>query len=166
MPSLLWKYRFIKGEAVGKPLPPGKGPKMQLKAHMDPAMCLHPEEHMIRGGNKDICKWWTCAKCLLRWERFPASEVQNMSNEPTDMDLVTFGKHAGERYMDVYKNSPGYCTWVVNTAQTEPLTSSPELRRFAAYLLQIEAENADIKQHLMWNETPFDEMEEEEIDHL
>ena len=165
VPSLPWKYRFIKGEAVGKPLPPGQGPKMKQKAHMDPQLCQHPEADMKKGGNKDTCKWWTCARCLLRWERKSMEEVQGTSNEPTDMDYITFGKHSGARYKDVYENDQQYCQWVVNTARREPLMSSVELRRFAAYLQQTEKDNADLEQHLMWFETPLD-MEDEDLDRL
>ena len=66
------------------------------------------------------------------------------------MDWVTFGKHQGERYHDVLRMDPGYCNWIVQTAQDQFDTSSLELKRFAKYLLNTEAANAHLEQHLMY----------------
>ena len=118
---------------------------------MDPTMCQHDQADMQKGGNTQSCKWWTCKKCLSRWERIPQAHLLDLSAEPTDMDLVTFGKHQGERYHDGYLMDPGYCHWVVQEAQDQFESSSLELKRFARYLLNTEAANANLEQHLIWN---------------
>ena len=38
--------RVIRGQAVGRRLPPGEGKEDKKKAHMEPAMCQHPEADM------------------------------------------------------------------------------------------------------------------------
>ena len=55
--------RVIRGQAVGRRLAPGEGKEHKKKAHMDPAMCLHPEADMQGRGNK-VNKWWFCTKCM------------------------------------------------------------------------------------------------------
>ena len=59
------KLRFLRGQVVGKQLPPGKGDVDKMKAAMDPAMCQHPTQDMLMRGNK-LNKWWLCKRCLCR----------------------------------------------------------------------------------------------------
>ena len=91
------QYHILKGQVVGKSLPPGEGPKDQKKAHMDPAMCGHQEADMVSRGNK-ISQWWTCKKCLSRWARPPMTDLAPEDGAPQDQDLVIFGK---------YRDDPG-----------------------------------------------------------
>ena len=122
--------RVIKGQAVGRRLPRGEGKKDLEKAHMDPAMCQHPEDSMAPRGNKGQ-KWWFCTKCASRWTRTDLARV-NESAEPLDEDLITFGKHMGKTYTQVYVDDPGYCEWVMTTiAQSE---GSPALQRLAHFI--------------------------------
>ena len=130
--------RYVKGQQVGRPLPPGTGVKDQKKAHMDPTMCQHNVSDMQPRGNKTE-KWWTCQKCLSRWERIPI----RLSNDPTaaepqppinqDETLLTFGKYAGETFLQVYLQDPQYCEWAMRTAQQT--TQYTELTPFAQYIL-------------------------------
>ena len=127
------KYRIIKEQIVGKPLPPGEGPKDQKTAHMDPAMCAHNNADMMPRGNAKN-QWWTCKKCLTRWERLPVSAINSMEAEPQDGDLVTFGKFMGSTYLEVLQQAPEYCAWVSQTQ--EQGESSPALQRLAHYIYQ------------------------------
>ena len=97
---------------------------------MDPAMCQHPEDSMAPRGNK-ANKWWTCTKCASRWARTDLAIV-NESAEPMGEDLVTFGKHMGKTYAQVYQEDQSYCEWVMTTVvQTE---GAPPLQRLAHYI--------------------------------
>ena len=111
-----WKgaYRLCKGQFIGKPIPMGSGSKDQKKAHMDPTMCQHNSSDMMPRGNKTE-KWWTCQKCMSRWERIPENKELHVT--PMDEDRVTFGKHAGETYLHVYLQDPAYCDWVQRTVE-------------------------------------------------
>ena len=125
------KYRFIKGQAVGKALPPGQGRVDAQRASMDPAMCQHPTEHMQARGNAKE-KWWICKACLQRWERLEMTQLQGLSPENQDLALLTFGKHMGETFQSVYQNDPAYCRWVLETVTTgDPST---ELTKLAHYI--------------------------------
>ena len=122
--------RVIKGQVVGRRLTKGMGVKDLENAHMDPTMCQHPEDSMAPRGNKTQ-KWWFCTKCASRWARTDLAHV-NESAEPLDEDLITFGKHMGKTYAQVYVDDPGYCEWVMTTvAQSE---GSPALQRLDHFI--------------------------------
>ena len=126
-------HRVIKGQAVGRQLPRGTGAKDLAKAHMDPTMCKHPEDDMIIRGNAKQ-RWWMCTKCASRWNRLEVAEV-NASPEPMDDDVVTFGKHMGKKFVEVYMQHPDYCEWVMHTvAQADTFTPSAELQRLAHFI--------------------------------
>jgi hypothetical protein len=56
----------------------------------------------------------------------------NENAEPMDGDLVTFGKHMGRTYAQVYLEDQAYCEWVMTTvAQSE---GSPALLRLAHFI--------------------------------
>ena len=81
--------------------------------------------------------WWTCAACGKRWERIPLTEFEpSMSNPLDDNDILTFGKHLGYTYLQVWKQDPNYCQWVLETAEMGD--ASPQLKRFAHYVAQKE----------------------------
>jgi len=126
------KLRFLKGQVVGKQLPPGEGKADKVKASMDPAICLHPEEEMIPRGNK-LNKWWTCRKCLSRWERMDTVEVTATSGQVSHLDLMTFGKYTGDTFQSVAQNHREYCIWAQRTVEEDPRTSGG-LQRFVRYL--------------------------------
>jgi hypothetical protein len=143
------KFRIIgkKGEAMGKILPPGQGEKDKKTASMDPVMCRHPDaEMMARGNAKD--KWWTCKKCLSRFERLTVSEMTPADSQPQDQDLVVFGKYTGSTYLEVYQQDPQYCNWLMQTAEAGE--SSEQMLRLANYIQTMrlvetyEAEDIDL----------------------
>ena len=124
------KYRFIKGQAVGKPRPQGEGKVDKTKAHMDPAMCQHPDDKMKPRGNKGD-KWWLCSACLNRWDRLEMSEL-NLSEGSMDLSILKFGKHMGSTFMEVYHQDRAYCQWILETVENgDPST---EIHQFAQYL--------------------------------
>jgi hypothetical protein len=125
--------RFCKGQAVGQPRDSGAGPKDLQKAHMDPTMCQHNDQDMMPRGNKTD-KWWTCQKCLSRWDRIPDASPSSLAT-PDDEDLVTFGKHAGSTFLTVFLEDTPYCEWVLRTQEEvpTPATGSP-LQRLAQYI--------------------------------
>jgi len=127
-------FRFCKGQAVGQPRDSGIGPKDQQKAHMDPTMCQHNDQDMMPRGNKTD-KWWTCQKCLSRWDRIPDALNPSSFAAPNDEDLVTFGKHAGSTFLHVYLEDTPYCEWVLRTLEEVPTPAkgSP-LQRLAQYI--------------------------------
>ena len=125
-------HRVIKGQAVGRQLSKGTGVKDLMNVHMDPAMCQHPEEHMAHRGNK-TSQWWICKKCASRWARMDFAQV-NPSADPLDDDLVTFGKHLGKTYTQVYASDPGYCEWVMQTVSQGESANAPALERLAHFI--------------------------------
>jgi len=54
----------------------------------------------------------------------------------THEDVVTFGTYMGMTYQQVWKQHQGYCQWILQTAETGD--ASPQLRRFATYVVQME----------------------------
>jgi hypothetical protein len=75
-----------------------------------------------------------CTKCASRWNRLEVAEV-NASPEPMDDDVVTFGKHMGKKFVEVYMQHPDYCEWVMDTvAQADTFTPSAELQRLAHFI--------------------------------
>lgn len=50
------------------------------------------------------------------------------SSVPCDNKTITFGKHSGLRFIDVYDNEYDYCTWVMN--QNEPSQNMYELQAY------------------------------------
>ena len=124
-------YRFIRGEVVGKALPPGEGRVDAKKATADPALCKHPENVMIARGNGPT-KWWLCKACLSRWERLTPQEIdQSPNQDPGDHTIVTFGKHMGSTYLQVLEDQ-NYVQWIQMTAQHgDP---SPDLQKLASYI--------------------------------
>ena len=119
-------HRVIRGELVGQLLPQGAGEQQQ-----DPLLCSHPTDQMRKRGNKGG-RWWTCLSCRSRWERIPL-DAEQLSREPQDSDLVTFGKYSGKTYLSVIDDL-SYCQWVMMTAESDEETSQG-LRRLAKYLL-------------------------------
>ena len=157
------KFRFLKGQAVGKQLPRGEGAKDSKKAHMDPAMCNHPDDKMMQRGNR-MNKWWTCELCLSRWQRLDQVEVTNVGTDVHHQDLMTFGTHTGDTYQSVYMNDKGYCNWVYKTIAEDPRTSGG-LQRFHKYLEEValqetweadEFYDQDVQQGLMMEGVPID----------
>ena len=53
---------------------------------------------------------------------------------PEPSDVMGFGKHSECTYAEVMLNSPGYCTWIKDTAAQNPTSSDYRLRRFASWL--------------------------------
>ena len=96
---------------------------------MDPSMCQHPAENMKARGNAKAL-WWFCEKCASRWARQAVAEV-NLSLEPLNDDIVTFGKHMGKKYVEVYMTDPKYCEWVMESvAQSEASEQHLRLAHF------------------------------------
>ena len=60
--------------------------------------------------------------------------MKSESADPMSEDLVTFGKHMGKTYAQVFLEDQSYCEWVMNTvAQSE---GAPGLVRLAHYIHQ------------------------------
>jgi hypothetical protein len=129
------KLRFIRGEVVGKQLPRGQGKEDASTAHVNPGLCHHPEDTMKPRGNLGN-KWWTCKKCLCRWERLSHSEITPTTGTVDHLDLMTFGKHTGETYQEIAMHDPSYCIWARRTVEEEP-TASQGLQRFVQYLTEL-----------------------------
>ena len=96
-------FRVINGEIMGKKLP-GAG---QGDPEVDPELCQHPQDKIIRKSNKSVrdgvtkgMDWWLCKACKTRWERFSADSI-NQSEEPQDSDIYPLGKHAGKTYVEI-----------------------------------------------------------------
>jgi hypothetical protein len=126
-----WRYRFVRGEVVGKPLERGQGKVDLQRANKDPTMCLHPDASMVSRGNKESSKWWLCKDCVSRWERLPSNylaALNSVAQERTPLDrdlhLLTWGKHAGTTYQEVFHTDPSYVKWVLETATHEKEVTS------------------------------------------
>ena len=124
--------RVIGDEIVG----PFRGVSKHSKrvAVRDPGECSHPAADMIRRGNGRIT-FWTCKQCNSMWERKP------VPSRPTttyaDDDLMMFGKHASETYLEVFTRRPTYVRWVQNTMD-EGEAPHPNLIRFAKYCKEMQ----------------------------
>ena len=129
-------HRVIKGQAVGLRLISGGGKEDKKKAHMDPAICQHPEEDMKERGNKGS-KWWFCAKCMSRWVRTDLALVNSATPEPNSQDLVTFGKHMGRTYEQVLQD-PSYCNWIMDTVAQGESIQNTNLLRLAEYIHHVQ----------------------------
>eukprot|EP00973_Karenia_brevis_P033920 4681408-Karenia_brevis.AAC.1 len=82
---------------MGEILHQGEGKFDKEKVTMDPAVCAHPHDDLVRrGSGKQL--WWTCKLCLRRWERLPLSKFEPTGAVTEGADLVTFGKHMGMTY--------------------------------------------------------------------
>ena len=93
---------------------------------------------MILPRGNQTQAWWICKVCLSRCERLPLSAVTSTDQEPQPQDLITFGKHMGDTYQEVYEQDRSYCQWVMSTMETgDP---SEPMRRFAAYIYKKEVE--------------------------
>jgi len=125
------RYRFVRGEAVGKILPPGTGKKDAKGASVNPSMCQHPEVQMKRRGNQAE-KAWICLACLTRWQRLDISEINQTGEVPQNTDVLTFGKHMGSTYLEVYQNDQVYCRWIMATMDQQEGTEP--IRKFASYI--------------------------------
>ena len=128
--------RVIKGQAVGRRLAPGEGKEDKKKAHMEPAMCQHPEADMQARGNKGN-KWWFCTKCMSRWVRTDLALVNSETPEPNSQDLVTFGKHMGKTYEQVLQDPP-YCNWIMDTVAQGESIQNTNLLRLAEYIHHVQ----------------------------
>ena len=56
---------------------------------------------MVQRGNKGQ-ECWTCSKCASRWKRKDLALMNSESADPMSEDLVTFGKHMGKTYAQVF----------------------------------------------------------------
>jgi len=131
-------YRVIGNQVMGRELTAGTGKKDQARTSMDPTMCQHPTADLMPRGSKTN-KWWTCKLCQRRWEREFLSQYQPKGSDGlNELDLVTFGKYAGETYNQVYETDRSYVDWVLMTAE-QSNESSPGLQRLAKYFVEKES---------------------------
>ena len=106
-----------------------------------PQLCQHPYTSMKARGNRDQ-KWWTCVLCQSRWERMPMTIP---TGYPTDDDPVTFGRHQGSTFLQIYQSHRDYAEWVLRTIESGDGTS-PGLRRLGEYLVMKEAMQTNLSQ--------------------
>jgi hypothetical protein len=128
---------------VGKERPEGKGKQDAKKHTHDPILCQHPLDMMRARGGRDNLLWWNCQACGTSWDRIPLSKFEATSDSQSNhKDRVTFGKHAGKTYDEVYKKHPSYCMWVMQTAEVgdDPDAS---LVKFARHLATREARSPE-----------------------
>ena len=103
---------------------------------MDPAICMHPTERLIRrGSGRDKC--WTCRECLRRWERLPLSHFEPKGATPENADLITFGRYMGQNYQYVWNEDSNYCQWILQTLETGE-DCSTAMKRFGQYIVMME----------------------------
>ena len=62
--------------------------------------------------------------------------------EETDSEWIGFGQYRAQEMGLVRIADPGYCQWVLATAEREPGSCTPALLRFARYLARKEKEEA------------------------
>jgi len=127
---------------VGKQLREAQGAKDKQKHTHDRILCQHPSEKMLGRGGRNDQKWWCCQACGARWDRILLSKYEPTTSQPSGKDLVTFGKHAGKTYDNVFLNNPGYCDWIMKTAE-EGDDAGVQLIKFARYLATREARSPE-----------------------
>ena len=125
--------------AVGKKLQDSMGKRAVRNATHDEALCRHPSTQMQAQGNgKGL--YWMCKACVARWERIGVTDPTRLNHGfLTSADLVTFGKHTGYTYLEVYQMDKQYCDWVLDTASGKG-DCCDKLRRFARWIAQKELE--------------------------
>ena len=145
-------YRIVGEEIVGRQLPRGEGKEAE-KATQQPALCQHA--NLVRRGNRTD-KWWTCKDCVSRWERRSMKDVEPTSTSLQDTDLVTFGKHLGGTYLQVYQDQT-YAQFILQAAEHDPKSlswGSPDMvMRLARHIVQKEKTEG-------WQEVPTPKMDE------
>ena len=80
--------------------------------------------------------------CQSRGERMPMTIP---TGSPADDDQVTFGRHQGLTFLQIYQNHRDYAEWVLRTIESGDETS-PGLRRLAEYLVTKEAMQTKLSQ--------------------
>ena len=68
------------------------------------------------------------------------SDLTPTTGEPSNCDMITFGKYAGKTYQEVMMEDSLYCNWVIATVDQKHEESNPAMIRFAHYLVQKEHE--------------------------
>ena len=136
--------RVIRGEIVGDTLPPGEGETDKKYANTDPMECNHPVDQMRARANQHQ-EWWTCQQCLNRWERKKIRKIIPIAKEPGDQEIVTFGKHKGMTFQQVYQTDRQYCCWAVKTMEAGDNRNpcSKGLLRFARYVAEVQMMEED-----------------------
>jgi hypothetical protein len=66
---------------------------------------------------------------IVQPERIRITQSSQSHEHEHDNKTITFGKHRGLRFIDVYNNNDDYCTWVMK--QNEP---SPDMHDLQTYL--------------------------------
>ena len=130
--------RVINGEIVGKAL--SSNASLDAPVINLPEMCQHESKYMKGRGDKKSM-WWTCISCQSRWERRPLDTIP-MTGPTTDKEVLTFGKCVGQTYLQTATKNQDYCQWILQTADGDGDTS-PQLKRFAQYLVMRERTAAD-----------------------
>ena len=136
-----WRILTFKDEkwVVGNQWPEGKGKQDMKKRTLDPILCQHPTDMMQARGGRNNLQWWNCQACGTRWERIPLSKFESTPDIPiSGKTKVTFGRHAGLTYDEVYQQHPSYCGWVINTAEVGD-DPGESLVKFARHLVTREA---------------------------
>lgn len=131
--------RVIGEEVMGKVLPPGTGPVDKSKATMDPAMCSHPTKSLAARGSAKA-KWWTCKLCLMRWERIPLNAFEPRNPIVQDLDILTFGKYAGQSFKSVWDQDQDYCQSILKSVESGDYSNSTLMKRFAQYIVTKESQ--------------------------
>ena len=131
--------RVIGEEVMGKVLPPGTGLVDKSKASMDPAMCNHPTKSLAPRGSAKA-KWWTCKLCLMRWERIPLNAFEPRNPIAQDLDILTFGKYAGQNFKSVWDQDKEYCQSILKSVESGDYHNNPLMKRFAMYIVSKESE--------------------------
>ena len=169
--------RVINGEIMGKKLEPAKG-----TPDTDPAVCIHPTTYLAKRSNtrwdyknnKQVGQnWFTCTKCLSRWERLPYKEVSQKADawrathQEKGQTIVNFGRYKDQNttFEEIWMNDQQYANWVVSTADSETHPGE-QLKELAAWFTQaqcLETEALDASATAMEAEGPEEDWIEENL---
>ena len=80
-------------------------------------------------------------------------------------EILSFGRHAGKTYDQMIEQHADYCQWAVMTIEQDAGSASPELRRFAEYVVRKEQEavlqHEDRKRDTEWMNIQSSDTEED-----
>ena len=76
----------------------------------------------------------------MRWERIPLNAFEPRNPIAQDLDILTFGKYAGQNFKSVWDQDKEYCQSILKSVESVDYHNSTLMKRFAMYIVSKESE--------------------------
>ena len=76
----------------------------------------------------------------MRWERIPLNVFEPRNPILQDLDILTFGKNAGQYFKSVWGQDKEYCQSILKSVESGDYHHSTLMKRFAQYIVSKEAQ--------------------------